>query len=88
MRHGETELLGGLAQRGLVRSLARIDVATGLHPDAELLVAVSTVPRRPTTIPDAVTWVGPACSSHGALSPSSSDRKRSLARISRGDAGS
>ena len=40
VRDGETELLGRLAQRSLVRCLARVDVATGLHPDAELLVAV------------------------------------------------
>ena len=40
----------------------------------------------PTTMPDAVTWVGPACSSYGAASRPSSDRKRSRAATSRGDA--
>ena len=32
------------------------------------LCRCSTVPRGPTTMPDAVTWVGDACSSHGESS--------------------
>ncbi len=40
MLDGETQFLGGLAQRGGGRGLARVDVAAGLHPDAEPLVPV------------------------------------------------
>ena len=36
----ETELLGGLAQRRVFGTLAGVDVAAGLHPDAEPLVPV------------------------------------------------
>ena len=38
--HVQAELLGGLAERGRLRRLAGVDVATGLHPDAEAPVPV------------------------------------------------
>ena len=38
--HVQTELLGGLAQCGRLRRLAGVDVAAGLHPDAEAPVEV------------------------------------------------
>ena len=85
----EAELLGRLALRGDGRCLAGVDVAAGLHPDAEPLVEVQhrAAPADDDARRRDVGRVRRARRT-ATLSRASSDRKRSRAAASRGDAGS